>query len=164
MKEFGPGVEAGQIVRPLKSVGCYAPGGNAQYPSSVLMSVVPAKVSGVEKVVVCTPPNSNGGINPAILVAADVAGADEVYKAGGAQAIAAMAYGTQTIPKVEKIVGPGNVYVSAAKKAVSLDVDIDFMAGPSEILILADSSANPRLIALDMIAQAEHDPPLLQYW
>lgn len=157
MEEFEEGVSAGQVVRPLNSVGCYAPGGNAQYPSSVLMSVIPAKVSGVERVSVCTPPNSNRKINPATLVATDFAGADEVYKAGGAQAISAMAYGTKTIPSVDKIVGPGNIYVAAAKREVSMEVDIDFMAGPSEVLILADSTADPHLIALDLVAQAEHD-------
>lgn len=157
MEEFEKGVKAGQVVRPLASIGAYVPGGTAQYPSSVLMSVIPAKVAGVERVIVCTPPNSDGKINPATLVAADVAGADEVYKAGGAQAIAAMAYGSKTISNVEKIVGPGNVYVAAAKKVISSDVDIDFMAGPSEVLILADTSADPRYIAVDLVAQAEHD-------
>lgn len=158
MEEFEPGVEAGQVVRPLESVGCYVPGGTAQYPSSVLMSAIPAKVAGVNRVVVCTPPDSNGRVSPGTLVASDVAGVDEVYRVGGAQAIAAMAYGTETVSRVEKIVGPGNVYVTAAKKIVSSDVEIDFMAGPSEILILADSSADPRLVALDLVAQAEHDP------
>ncbi|KXB07834.1 histidinol dehydrogenase [candidate division MSBL1 archaeon SCGC-AAA382M17] len=157
MEEFEEGISAGQVVRPLDSVGCYAPGGNAQYPSSVLMSVIPAKVSGVKKVSVCTPPNSDRKINSATLVAADFAGADEVYKVGGAQAISAMAYGTKTIPSVDKIVGPGNIYVAAAKRVVSTEVDIDFMAGPSEVLILADSTADPHLIALDLVAQAEHD-------
>lgn len=157
MEEFKPGVQTGQIVRPLNSVGVYAPGGRAQYPSSVLMGVIPAKVADVERIVLSTPPNQSGKVNPATLVASDVAGADEVYKVGGAHAVAAMAYGTREIDRVEKIIGPGNIYVAAAKKVVSSDVDIDFMAGPSEVLILADSTANPRLIALDLIAQSEHD-------
>lgn len=157
MEEFGEGVKAGQVVRPLASVGAYAPGGTAQYPSSVLMSVIPAKVAGVERVIVCTPPNPKGGVDSTTLVAADIAGADEVYKVGGAQAIAAMAYGSKTISSVEKIVGPGNVYVAAAKKVVSSYVDIDFMAGPSEVLVLADTSADPRHVAVDLVAQAEHD-------
>lgn len=157
IEELEPGISAGQVVRTLESVGCYVPGGKAQYPSTVLMTVIPAKVAGVEKTVICTPPNSKGKINPATLIAADIAEADEVYKAGGAQAIAAMAYGTRTIPEVEKIVGPGNIYVNAAKKIVSTKVDIGFMAGPSEVLVLADSSADPRLVAVDLIAQAEHD-------
>lgn len=158
LEEFERGVSAGQVVRPLSSVGCYVPGGTAQYPSSVLMSVVPAKVAGVERIVVCSPPDSNGSVSPATLIAADVAGADEVYRVGGAQAIGAMAYGTRNVPAVSKIVGPGNVYVSAAKKVVSSRVDIDFMAGPSEVLIWADSTADPRLAAVDLVAQAEHDP------
>lgn len=157
VEEFETGVSAGQIVRPLESVGCYVPGGTAQYPSSVIMSVAPAKVSGVDRVIVCAPPTPEGDITPATLVACDIAGVDEIYKVGGAQAIAAMAYGTDIITSVQKIVGPGNIYVAAAKKAISLDVDIDFMAGPSEVLILADSSANPRFVALDLVSQAEHD-------
>ncbi|MFW5912598.1 MAG: histidinol dehydrogenase [Candidatus Hadarchaeota archaeon] len=157
MEEFQEGVKAGQVVRPLESVGCYVPGGTAQYPSSVIMSVTPAKVSGVDRVIVCTPPTPEGDVNPATLVACDIAGADDIYKVGGAQAIAAMAYGTEIISEVQKIVGPGNIYVAAAKKAVSLDVEIDFMAGPSEVLILADSSADPRFVAIDLISQAEHD-------
>lgn len=155
-KEFDPGISAGQIVRPIKSVGFYAPGGKARYPSSVLMTVVPAKVSGVEEIILCTPPDKAGEIDPSTLVAADVSGVDRIYRVGGAQAIAAMAYGTGTIPSVDKIVGPGNIYVSSAKKIVSMDVDIDFVAGPSEVLVLADSGADPRLIALDLVAQAEH--------
>lgn len=157
MEQFEPGVNAGQIVRPLDLVGVYAPGGAARYPSSVLMSVIPARVAGVRKIILCTPPDSEGKINAATLTAANIAEADELYKVGGAQAVAAMAYGTKTVPKVDKIVGPGGIYVQAAKKLVSPDIDIDFSAGPSEVLILADSSANPRRIALDLVAQAEHD-------
>ncbi|MEA1904708.1 MAG: histidinol dehydrogenase [Candidatus Hadarchaeota archaeon] len=156
--EFERGVGAGQLVRPLASVGVYAPGGLAKYPSSVLMAVVPAKVAGVERVIVCTPPRGDGRVDPAMLVAADVAGADEVYKIGGAQAIAAMAYGTRTIPRVDKIVGPGNIYVAAAKQVVAPDVGVDFAAGPSEVLVLADSSASSRKVTVDLMAQAEHDP------
>ncbi len=152
------GVKAGQIVRPINSVGCYIPGGRAAYPSSILMTVVPAKIAGVEKIVCCSPPQKDGKIGDAILVAADLAGADEFYKVGGAQAIAAMAYGTESVPKVEKIVGPGNIFVAAAKKYVFGDVDIEFPAGPSEVLILADSTADPEFIACDVLAQAEHDP------
>lgn len=158
MEEFEPGIYAGQIIRSLVRVGAYVPGGAAQYPSTVLMSVIPAKVAGVDEVIVCTPPNPEKKVNPATLVAADISEADEVYKLGGAQAVAGMAYGTETIPQVEKIVGPGNVYVSAAKREVSSEVDIDFMAGPTEVLIIADSGADPHFIALDLVAQAEHDP------
>jgi len=143
-------------VRPLRTVGCYVPGGKAAYPSSLIMNVVPAKVAGVEEVVVCTPPGRDGNPSPLTLVAADICGVDAVYKAGGAQAVAAMAYGTETIPRVDKIVGPGNRYVTAAKQVVSNVVAIDKPAGPSEILILADGSADPMLIALDLISQAEH--------
>ena len=143
-------------VRPLRKVGCYVPGGKAAYPSSLIMNVVPAKVAGVEEVIVCTPPGRDGNPSPLTIVAADICGADAVYKAGGAQAVAAMAYGTETIPRVEKIVGPGNRYVTAAKQAVSNVVAIDKPAGPSEILILADGTANPTLISLDLISQAEH--------
>lgn len=156
--ELERGVRAGQLVRPLASVGVYAPGGLARYPSSVLMAAVPAKVAGVERVIVCTPPRGDGRVHPAMLVAADVAGADEVYRIGGAQAIAAMAYGTRTVPRVDKIVGPGNIYVAAAKQVVAPDVGVDFVAGPSEVLVLADSSASPRKVAVDLMAQAEHDP------
>ena len=155
------GVQAGQLFRPLSTVGIYAPGGRAVYPSTVLMCSIPAKVAGVERLVLCSPPNKNGEINPAVLVAADIAGVDEVFKVGGAQAVAAMAYGTETIPKVDKIVGPGNVYVTAAKLLVSRDVAIDLPAGPSEIVIIADDSANPEFVAYDMMAQAEHDPDSL---
>lgn len=157
MVELQPGVKAGQLVRPLERVGAYVPGGLAIYPSSLLMAAIPARVAGVEQVIVCTPPRSDGKIDPAVLIAADVAGVDALFKVGGAQAIAAMAYGTQTIPKVDKIVGPGNVYVVAAKRVVSADVGIDFAAGPSEVLILADSSADPTYVAADLLAQAEHD-------
>ncbi|MDI9616943.1 MAG: histidinol dehydrogenase [Methanothrix sp.] len=156
--QVAPGVVAGQKVVPLESVGAYVPGGRAAYPSSALMCVIPAKVAGVERVVVCTPPDRSGRIAPLTLAAADIAGADEIYKLGGAQAIAAMAIGTESIERVEKIVGPGNVYVTAAKMLVRGSVEIDFPAGPSEVLIVADSSADPEFIAADMIAQAEHDP------
>ena len=156
--EVNPGITAGQIVRPINSAGCYIPGGRAAYPSSILMTVIPAKIAGVDKVVCVTPPQKDGKILDAILVAADIAGADEIYKVGGAQAIAALAYGTESIPKVEKIVGPGNIFVTAAKKLVYGQVDIEFPAGPSEVLILADESANPEFLATDILAQAEHDP------
>ena len=156
--EVTNGVKAGQIVRPINSVGCYIPGGRAAYPSSILMTVIPAKIAGVEKIVCCTPPGKDGKIMDAILVASDLAGADAIYKAGGAQAIAAMAYGTESVDKVEKIVGPGNIFVTAAKKLVFGEVDIEFPAGPSEVLILADETANPEFIATDVLAQAEHDP------
>ena len=152
------GITAGQIIRPLKIVGCYIPGGRAVYPSTILMTVIPAKIAGVSKVICCTPPAKNGQIKNEILAAASIAGADEIYSVGGAQAIAAMAYGTESIPKVDKIVGPGNIYVTTAKKLVYGDVDIDFPAGPSEVLIIADNESNPNYIALDMLAQAEHDP------
>ena len=152
--EVTPGVRAGQIVRPIESVGCYIPGGKAVYPSSILMTVIPAKIAGVERIVACSPPE----ISDAILVAADLAGVDEIYKVGGAQAIAAMAYGTESISSVDKIVGPGNIFVTAAKKLVYGKTDIDFPAGPSEVLILADKTAEPEYIASDVLAQAEHDP------
>jgi histidinol dehydrogenase len=152
------GVTLGQVVRPLASVGVYAPGGKAAYPSTVLMCAVPAKVAGVENVVVCSPPGKDGDVSAALLVAADVAGVREVYRVGGAQAIAAMAYGTRTVQKVDKIVGPGNVYVTAAKLEVNKDVAIDLPAGPSEVLVLADETANPSYVAADLLAQAEHDP------
>jgi histidinol dehydrogenase len=151
------GVILGQVTRPLASVGVYAPGGKASYPSSVLMCSVPAKVAGVETIVVCSPPGKDGNINASLLVAADVSGVNEVYKVGGAQAIAAMTYGTETVKKVEKIVGPGNVYVTAAKLEVNKDVAIDVPAGPSEVLVIADETANPSYIAADLLAQAEHD-------
>jgi histidinol dehydrogenase len=143
-------------VRPLRSVGCYVPGGKAAYPSSLIMNVVPAKVTGVKKIIICTPPSQDGNPSPLTLVASDICGVDAVYKVGGAQAVAAMAYGTDTIPRVDKIVGPGNKYVTAAKEVVSNVVSIDKPAGPSEILVLADGTADPKLIALDLISQAEH--------
>jgi histidinol dehydrogenase len=152
------GVKLGQVTRPLSSVGIYAPGGKASYPSSVLMCAVPAKVAGVENVIVCSPPGKNGDVDPSLLVAAEIAGVSEFYRVGGAQAIAAMAYGTGTIKKVDKIVGPGNIYVTAAKLEVNRDVAIDIPAGPSEVLVIADNTANPSFIAADLLAQAEHDP------
>jgi histidinol dehydrogenase len=156
--ETARGVKVGQVTRPLASVGVYTPGGEASYPSSVLMCVIPAKVAGVKKIIVCSPPRKNGDINSPILVAAEIAGATEVYRVGGAQAVAAMAYGTETVPKVNKIVGPGNVFVTTAKLEVSKDLGIDVPAGPSEVLIIADKTANPSFIASDLLAQAEHDP------
>lgn len=156
--EVAKGITAGQIIRPINSVGCYIPGGRAAYPSSILMEVIPAKIAGVERIICCTPPGADGRILDAILVAADLAGADEIYKCGGAQAIAAMAFGTESIQKVEKIVGPGNVFVTGAKKLVYGDVDIEFPAGPSEVLILADKTAIPEYLAHDFLSQAEHDP------
>ena len=151
------GTILGQKVTALSSVGVYVPGGKAAYPSSVLMNIVPAKVAGGEKIVMVTPPNKNGEVPPATLVAANEAGATHVYKVGGAQAIAALAYGTESIEKVDKIVGPGNIYVALAKKAVYGHVSIDSIAGPSEILVLADETANPRYVAADLLSQAEHD-------
>ena len=151
------GTMLGQKVTPLASAGVYVPGGKAVYPSSVLMNIVPAKIAGVAHVVMCTPCNKEGKVNPAVLVAAKEAGADEVYKVGGAQAIAAMAFGTESISKVDKITGPGNIFVALAKKAVSGFVSIDSIAGPSEILVLADETANPRYVAADLLSQAEHD-------
>lgn len=151
------GVILGQLYRPLEIVGVYVPGGTAAYPSSVLMNVVPAKVAGVEKVVMVTPPGKDGVINPAILVAANEAGADEIYRVGGAQAVAALAFGTGTMPRVDKIVGPGNIYVALAKRMVYGYCDIDMIAGPSEIMVIADESANPRFVAADLLSQAEHD-------
>ena len=147
----------GQKVTPLSRVGVYVPGGKAAYPSSVLMNVIPAKVAGVEQIVMVTPPGKDGKVNPNTLVAANEAGVDVIYKVGGAQAIAALAYGTDTIKKVDKIVGPGNIYVALAKKAVFGLVSIDSVAGPSEIMVIADESANPRYIAADLLSQAEHD-------
>ena len=151
------GTMLGQKVTPLEKVGVYVPGGKAVYPSSVLMNIVPAKVAGVDRIIMTTPPGPDGKVNPSTLVAAKEAGADEIYKAGGAQAVAALAYGTQSIPKVDKIVGPGNIFVALAKKAVYGHVSIDSIAGPSEILVLADDSANPRFVAADLLSQAEHD-------
>jgi histidinol dehydrogenase len=150
------GVILGQLARPIRSAGIYVPGGKACYPSSVLMNVIPAKVAGVEQLVMCSPA-PGGNLNPYILVAADIAGVSEIYKIGGAQAVAAMAYGTATIPKVDKIVGPGNIYVATAKRYVFGQVDIDMIAGPSEILVIADGSANPEFVASDLLSQAEHD-------
>ena len=151
------GTILGQKVTALGSVGVYVPGGKAAYPSSVLMNIIPAKVAGVEKIVMVTPPGKDGKVNPGTLVAADIAGVDAIYKVGGAQAIAALAFGTKTIPKVDKIVGPGNIFVALAKKAVFGFVSIDSIAGPSEILVLADETANPRYVAADLLSQAEHD-------
>lgn len=151
------GTILGQKVTALSRVGVYVPGGKAAYPSSVLMNVIPAKVAGVEQIIMCTPPDHEGKVYPTTLVAANEAGVDVIYKAGGAQAIAAMAYGTESIPKVDKICGPGNIYVALAKKAVFGYVSIDSVAGPSEILVIADETANPRYVAADLLSQAEHD-------
>ena len=156
IKTTNDGISVKTVLRPIESVGCYVPGGQAAYPSSLVMTVVPAKVAGVPRVVVCSPSDVNGKVNPLVLVAADICGVDEVYKVGGAQAIAALAYGTKTIKPVRKIVGPGSKYVTAAKVLVSTDVAIDMPAGPSEVVILADELADARLIAYDMISQAEH--------
>jgi histidinol dehydrogenase len=147
----------GQKMTAIEHVGVYVPGGKAAYPSSTLMNIIPAKVAGVSNILMTTPPNNDGKINPATLVAADIAGVTSIYKVGGAQAIAALAFGTQTIPKVHKIVGPGNIYVALAKKTVYGHVSIDSIAGPSEILIIADEQANPKYIAADLLSQAEHD-------
>ena len=152
------GTILGQKVTPIAVSGCYVPGGRAVYPSSVLMNIIPAKVAGVPRIIMCTPPNAEGKAPAGSLVAADIAGADEIYKVGGAQAIAAMAYGTETIPKVDKITGPGNIYVALAKKACFGITGIDSVAGPSEILVIADETADPRYIAADLLSQAEHDP------
>lgn len=151
------GTILGQKVTPLQRVGVYVPGGKAVYPSSVLMNIVPAKVAGVDEIIMVTPPGKDGKVNPNTLVAACEAGADVIYKVGGAQAIGALAYGTKSIPKVDKIVGPGNIYVALAKKAVYGHVSIDAIAGPSEILVVADETANPRYVAADLLSQAEHD-------
>lgn len=151
------GIILGQKVTPLKRVGVYVPGGKAVYPSSVLMNVLPAKVAGVDEIIMTTPPGKDGKICASTLVAATEAGVDRIYKVGGAQAIAALAFGTESVPKVDKIVGPGNIYVALAKKAVFGHVSIDSIAGPSEILVLADESANPRFVAADLLSQAEHD-------
>lgn len=152
------GTILGQKVTPIEVSGCYVPGGRAVYPSSVLMNIIPAKVAGVPKIIMCTPPNAEGKAPAGSLVAADIAGADEIYKVGGAQAIAAMAYGTEMIPKADKITGPGNIYVALAKKACFGITGIDSVAGPSEILVIADETADPRYIAADLLSQAEHDP------
>lgn len=151
------GTLLGQKVTPLSSVGVYVPGGKAAYPSSVLMNIIPAEVAGVPRIVMVTPPDKNGKVNPVTLIAAHLAGATEVYKAGGAQAVAALAFGTESILRVNKIVGPGNIFVALAKKAVYGHVSIDSIAGPSEILVLADETANPRYVAADLLSQAEHD-------
>lgn len=151
------GIVMGQKIIPVDRAGLYVPGGTASYPSTVLMDSIPAKIAGVKEVVMVTPPNAKGKISPVILAAAKVAGVDKIYKVGGAQAIAALAYGTQSIPKVDKIVGPGNAFVAEAKKQVYGKVSIDMIAGPSEILIIADGKSNPRFVAADLLSQAEHD-------
>lgn len=155
-KEYG--IYLGQRVLPLDSVGIYVPGGRAQYPSSVLMNAIPARIAGVKRIVMITPPSKEGGLHPNIAAAAKIAGVTEIYKIGGAQGIAALAYGTQSIQKVDKIVGPGNIFVATAKKLVFGTVDIDMIAGPSEILVIADENANPAYVAADLLSQAEHDP------
>ncbi len=152
------GVKLKQIIRPVECAGIYVPGGRAAYPSTVLMAAIPAKVAGVKRTVVCTPPNRDGGIRPEVLVACNEAGVTDIFKVGGAQAIAAMAYGTETVPKADVVVGPGNIYVTAAKLLVSADVRVDLPAGPSEVLVLADETCNPRFVAADIVSQAEHDP------
>ena len=151
------GVITGQKVIPMQKVGLYVPGGTAAYPSTVLMDSVPAKIAGCEEIVMVTPPLANGKVNPVILAAAKIAGVDRIFKVGGAQAIAALAYGTESIPKVDKIVGPGNAFVAEAKKQVFGRVSIDMIAGPSEILVVADSKSNPKFVAADLLSQAEHD-------
>ena len=151
------GVVMGQRIIPVDRAGLYVPGGTAAYPSTVLMDAIPAKIAGVPEVVMVTPPSSDGKVNPAILAAASVAGVDKIFKVGGAQAIAALAYGTETIPKVDKIVGPGNAFVAEAKKQVFGTVSIDMIAGPSEILIVSDGKSDPRHVAADLLSQAEHD-------
>jgi histidinol dehydrogenase len=156
IKTANDGIAVQTVLRPIESVGCYVPGGQAAYPSTLVMTAVPAKVAGVPRIVVCSPSDAKGKVNPLVLVAADICGVDEVYRVGGAHAIAALAYGTKTIKPVRKIVGPGNKYVTAAKVLVSTDVAIDMPAGPSEVLVLADESADARLIAFDMVSQAEH--------
>lgn len=156
-KPNGKNIILGQLVNPIEKAGIYVPGGKAVYPSTVLMNAIPAKLAGVEELIMITPPNKEGKIQDSILAAASISGVDRVFKAGGAQGIAALAYGTQSIPKVYKITGPGNIYVAAAKKMVSDFVGIDMIAGPSEILVIGDKSSNPRYIAADLISQAEHD-------
>ena len=151
------GVMMGQRVRGLKRVGIYVPGGTAAYPSSVLMNAIPAKIAGVQEIIMCTPPQKDGTPNPNIVAAAKIAGVDRIFLMGGAQAVAALAYGTETVPKVDKIVGPGNIFVATAKKLLYGTVDIDMIAGPSEILIVADKTANPKFLAADLMSQAEHD-------
>ena len=152
------GVYLGQRVIPLERVGVYVPGGRAAYPSTVLMNVIPAKIAGVKEIVMVTPPSADGSVDPVIAAAAHIAGVTRICKVGGAQAVAALAYGTQSIPRVDKIVGPGNAYVACAKRLVYGKVDIDMIAGPSEILVIADKGADPEYVAADMISQAEHDP------
>ena len=156
VKAFNEGIMVQTVLRPIESVGCYIPGGQATYPSTVVMTALVAKIAGVPRIVICSPSSADGKVNPLVLVASDMCGVNEVYKVGGAQAIAALAYGTQTIAPVRKIVGPGSKYVTTAKALVSQDVAIDMPAGPSEVLVLADDSADARLIAYDMISQAEH--------
>ena len=156
IKTVSDGISVQTVLRPIKSVGCYVPGGQAAYPSTLVMTAVPAKIAGVSRIVVCSPSDARGRVNPLVLVASDICGVDEVYKVGGAQAIAALAYGTKAIQPVYKIVGPGSKYVTSAKVFVSNDVAIDMPAGPSEVLILADESADARFIAYDMVSQAEH--------
>ena len=156
---FDAAISLGQKVTPLKRVGVYVPGGTAAYPSSVLMNVLPAKVAGVKEIIMVTPPGRDGGISyPLSLVAADIAGVDKIYKIGGAQAVAALAFGTESIPRVDKITGPGNIYVANAKREVFGHVGIDMVAGPSEVLVIADDTADPRYVAADLLSQAEHDP------
>lgn len=157
--DFQPEIALGQKITPLQRVGVYVPGGTAAYPSSVLMNVLPAKVAGVEEIIMVTPPGKDGGVSyPLALVAADLAGADKIYKVGGAQAVAALAFGTESIPQVDKITGPGNIYVANAKREVFGHVGIDMVAGPSEVLVVADDTADPRYVAADLLSQAEHDP------
>ena len=151
------GTILGMKITPIAKAGVYVPGGKAAYPSSVLMNVIPAKVAGVREIIIATPPQADGSVNAGTLVAADIAQADAIYKVGGAQAIAAMAFGTESVPKADKITGPGNIFVALAKKAVYGHVSIDSIAGPSEILVLADETANPRYVAADLLSQAEHD-------
>lgn len=157
------GAITGQRVTALQRVGIYVPGGRAQYPSTVLMNAIPAAVAGVDEIIMCTPPSKDGSVNPYTLVAAQAAGVDRIFKVGGAQAIAAMAYGTETVPRVNKVTGPGNAFVAAAKKLVNGDVGIDMIAGPSEVCVLADETAIPEFVAIDLMAQAEHDPKATCY-
>ncbi|MFO7815133.1 MAG: histidinol dehydrogenase [Halanaerobiales bacterium] len=157
-KQDSPGKITGQICRPLETAGIYVPGGRASYPSSVLMTAIPAKVAGVENIIMVTPPGKEGEISPKILAAAEIAGVDSIFKVGGAQAVGALAYGTETVPSVDIIVGPGNIYVTMAKELVFGKVKIDMTAGPSEVLILAEQDSNPRYLAADLMSQAEHDP------
>lgn len=156
--ELAPGVYVGQFWKPVESVGVYVPGGRAAYPSTALMTIIPAKVAGVPKVVACTPPKPDASVDPATLAALRIAGVDEAYRVGGAHAVAAMAFGTETVPKVEKVVGPGNIWVATAKKLLYGIIDVDFIAGPSEILIISDGEQDPGLVARDLASQAEHDP------